>query len=353
MIDHRDSLGGMLEGRVESVHCVADSNTWLAQNARAPGWLGRIQRMFDRMTRTRHRGYLAQLLQAIDRDRLDLVIGYWGTEPLSDLVAIRRLRPHVKLVLMVLCYPVGLTAASVRRQCWMMRRAGAAADGIMFPNAAMQRYFSDRVLGPGMPRSAVIPPCWPERFQSSQPGAPVGCATAPAVIFTGRTDLSHHTIHPGDDLRPLMQSLLDAGIELHHVHSKETDDGHPRRRVFQPLKQADLIVKMSGYDASLIAYNTDACQRDERFHLTVPDRLISSVAAGVPIAIPKRGYEGAKQYLADHGAVFEFEDAADLRRQLSDRSHVQAYRDRAWEVRSRYTAQAQAPLLAALLTDLL
>jgi len=149
-----------------------------------------------------------------------------------------------------------------------------------------------------------------------------------------------------------MRQLLDAGIGLHHVQSPETNDGHPLRKPFAPLDQRGLIAFMPTHDASLMAYNTQACARDDRFHLTVPDRLITSVAAGVPIAIPRQGYEGAKQYLVDYPAVIEFDDARDLQHQLSDRPRLARLRQQAFEARARYTAESRGELLAGFIARL-
>src|SRR5207247_7995455 len=120
----------------------------------------------------------------------------------------------------------------------------------------------------------------------------------------------------------LMRAILDSGIDLHHCYSAETDDGHPRRKPFRPMSLPDLIQKMASFDASLIAYNTGACPRADRFELTIPDRLITSVAAGVPVAIPKQGYSAAKSYLKDYPAVIQFDSPDNLRKAISDRQCV-------------------------------
>jgi hypothetical protein len=346
-IDHRLSLQAMLSD-AGSVNWVSDSNSYFKD--RATGTWTRTLRRLDRFLGTRSPAYLDMLLQQLDAQGTEVVVAFWGTEPLSDLRAIRRLRPHIRLVLMVLCYPVALNSAGVARQNWMMRRASKAIDGILFPNEAMKQYFVDQGLcRPDMP-ALILPPCWPASFQSALPQPPL--LERPNLIFTGRTDLSSHTIHAADDLRPLMNDVMAANIELHHVYSKETNDGHAQRRTFKPQSQSDLIARMATHDASLIAYNTAACQRDDRFWLTVPDRLLTSVAAGVPVAVPRVGYTGVKQYLAHYPAMIEFEHAQDLQAQLTDRALIQRLRQQAWQARQHYTAQQHAPSLMTFLNGL-
>lgn len=328
-------------GDTASVRWTPDSNSYFKD--RPADFKTRTLRRLDRFLGTRHPGYLAQLLKQFDEQGTEVVVAFWGTEPLSDLRAIKRLRPHIRLVLMVLCYPVALNRAGVARQNWMMRRATRVLDGILFPNQAMRDYFVDEGLCPASLPALILPPCWPATFQSSQ--TPPALLDHPNIIFTGRTDLSSNTIHAADDLRPLMNELMAADIELHHVYSKETDDDHPRRRTFKPQGQAQLIAGMPAHDASLIAYNTAACQRDDRFWLTVPDRLLTSVAAGIPVAVPRQGYTGLKQYLADYPAMLEFDNGPDLHTQLSDRTRIQHLHEQAWQARHHYTAERHAPRL--------
>lgn len=349
-IDHRRSLECMLS-QPYKVQWLPDSSSHLAQRpasqvTKMDRWIHRAGRLLGTMDGR----YLRDTLGSLKGHATDTIIAYWGTEPLADLLAIKRRMPHVKLILMVLCYPVSLTRTGVARQDWMMRRIMRVLDGIIFPNEAMRDHFrAADLLGSQVP-ALVLPPCWTGEFQSAD-AQPHGLAN-PNVIFTGRTDLSSATVHAADDLRGMMSEILEAGIELHHVRSRETEDGHPLRRPFQPMRQAELIRVMAQHDASLIAYNTAACERDDRFRLTVPDRLITTVAAGVPVAVPEDGYDGVKQYLRTHPAVLSFRDPAHLRQLLSDRKRVEEARAQAWALRPQFAAERHAGLLQGFLSSL-
>jgi hypothetical protein len=347
-IDHRKSLEAMTAGRVRDLIWLSDSNSLL--QGRSPSKRERIQRAIDQLTHTHNKQFLANTCRQLDEHQTEVIVAYWGTLPLPDLAAIKRLRPHVKIVLMVVCYPLAFDNQGIRRQFWFMRHAIPNLDGMIFPSEAMHDYFRHNVFekrGEHI-KSLVLKPCWPQSYQIST-GQIDGNFQHPNVIFVGRTDLSHGTIHQADDLRPLMADILRSQIELHHVWSKETADGNPWRKTFAPLDQPGLIAKMRSHDASLIAYNGDACQRTDRLNLTVPDRLLTSVAAGTPVAVPKEGYAGSKQYLSDYPAVFEFESASDLKNQLTDREHVQAMREAAWNARGLYTAERQGEHLVPFL----
>jgi len=350
-IDHKQSLEAMLEGRVSGLTWLPDSIS--AQQGQTRGVWQRIQRGFDQLTHTHDRDFLDKTLRHLDENHTDLLIAYWGTGPLADIVAIKRLRPQIKVVLLVICFPLALDEWGLKRQHWLMRHAVTSLNGIVYPNAVMQEYFHRRVLGKHCKhlKDVILKPCWPSSYQAvavrSEPAL-----DRPNLIYVGRTDLSHRTIHAADDLRPLMAEILDNHIELHHVRSPETSDGHPWRRPFEPLNQTGLIAKMTAHDASLIAYNSAACRRTERLELTVPDRLLTSVAAGVPIAIPSKGYSGSKQYLADYPAVLQFDSVADLRLQLTDRENIRALHQTALQARKLYTAEAHGDVLAQFLASI-
>lgn len=346
-IDHRTSLEVMIRAR-RTTAWVPDSGSWLAGHG-AGKWPHFLQRV-GRFTGTFQPAYLRAARACVDAVSADTLVAYWGTEPLADLVGIKRSMPGLKLVLMVLCYPVALDAAGVARQNWMMRRACNVLDGVLFPNSAMRDHFLRTGLIDAKLPAMVLPPCWTGAFQSNEE-QPAG-RSDPNVVFIGRTDLSSRTIHAADDLRPLMTQLLGAGMELHHVASPETTDGHPLRRPFQPLKQSDLIRKMASHDASLIAYNLGACEDAARFDLTVPDRLISSVAAGVPLAIPAQGYSGSRQHLGPEHPVFAFESADHLLGLLQDRARVSEMRARAWSLREQFAAERHGPALLSYLESL-
>jgi hypothetical protein len=348
-IEHRDSLRAMLGGRAKDLHCIPDSPTFrsAAGLPRLPKW----SRLIDQLVGTRDHNYLDHVLGEIDRHDSRLVIGFWGTPPLPDLAAIKKARPHVKTVFMVLCYPLALAAGGIKRQNLFLRRAAPHLDGIIYSSREMADYFAGSALKRHHPNGVVIPPCWPASFFSDSRAQPV--VDHPNLIYTGRPDLNGIGAQASDDVRPLMKSLLGAGIELHHGRSKELDDGHAQRRTFKSVTLPKLIEMISGYDASLIAYNTDAAPKTDRFDLTVFDRLITSVTAGVPIAIPRKGYAGAKSYLKDYPAVIEFDSAEELKSALSDRPRVHRLRDAAWNARKLYTAERQGEALNTFLSGLL
>ena len=347
-IEHRDSLAEMLEGRTGGLNWVPDSFSFLKRHRERPR--ARLVRLVDQIRGTSDRGYLTYATRALDESASRLIIAYWGTIPLPDLLAVKKARSDQKLVLMVLCYPLALTRLGISRQNFFMRRAARFLDGFLFPSEEMRTYFRDNVFDGLAPPTAVIPPCWPATFQASTRSLPA--ENTPNLIYAGRTDLAGKTIHPGDDIRDLMRSILQSGIELHHVYSPETDDGHPRRRLFQPLSLSGLIGLMSSFDASLIAYNTGACARDDRFRLTVPDRLVTSVAGGVPIAVPRQGYHAVKSYLKDYPAVIEFDSAGELADRLADRQLVFRLRNSAWAARRSYVAKEHGATLQGFIEEL-
>ena len=347
--EHRDSLGEMLGCQPSRLNWLPDSLSFRRSQGAAAQH--RFVRLMDQISGTRDRAYIDYVINAMADFGTRLVIAYWGTLPLADLAAIKKALPDAVLVLMVLCYPVALTREGIYRQNFYMRRTRRFLDAYLCPSEEMCSYIRDRVIRDQAVPSLVLPPCWPASFQAAVRPKPM--ETVPNIVYAGRTDLASPTIHAGDDIRNLMRNLLESGIELHHVYSPATDDGDPRRKLFDPIPLRSLIEFMGRFDASLVAYNTDACARADRFHLSVPDRLITSVAAGVPIAIPKRGYSAAKSHLKDYPAVIEFESPSDLAQTLADRPRISDLRDAAWNSRQYYAASQHGADLRRFLERLL
>jgi hypothetical protein len=350
-IDQKKSLEAMLTGRVSKLTWLPDSITM--QGDQPMTLAQRVRRSLDQLTSTHDKTFVERACRHLEENSTDIVIGYWGTMPLADLAAIKRLKPNVKTVLLLLCFPLALDNVGVKRQYWKMRHAARSLDAIVFSSKAMQAYFHDDVLGKRGKNIAevILKPCWPRSYQcAARQGREL--LDRPNLIFVGRTDLSSRTIHAADNLQSLMAEILENKIELHHARSPETTDGHPYRRPFDALDQGELIAKMAEHDASLIVYNAAACQRTERLEFTVPDRLLTSVAAGVPIAIPSVGYTGPKQYLADYPAVLQYDSVPHLKQQLADRERMQVLHQAAWKARDLYTAEAQGHILAQFLASL-
>jgi hypothetical protein len=300
---------------------------------------------------TRDPAYMRYVLDAIDASRAEVLVFYWGTLPLADIVAIKRARPALRTMLMLLCFPLALSPAGIARQHLVLRRCLPSIDALICPTAEMAAYLERLVLGRHRTLVGVVPPCWPDAVRPRQRAA--AGRDRPNLVYVGRTDLSGKTVHGADDTRVLMRDLLDAGIELHHAYSPETEDGHPNRVHFKPLSNLQLMEGMAAFDASLVAYNLAACSRTDRFELTVPDRLISSVLAGTPVALPENGYAASRTYLRDHGAVLSFSSPRDLHRQLSDRGRMAELKDLAWDARHHFVAERQAGALGELVAGVL
>lgn len=349
-VEHRDGLSAALHTFTNRVGWIPDFGTFrrIRQHLRPRG---RLLRGMESTFGIRDPDYLELLHRTYEERRPDVIVAYWGTLPLGEIMTCRRLFPRVRIILVMLCHPLGLHSIAIARQNFGLRMAARYFDAVVCPTEDMAVYLRRYVLAPGGPSAAVIPPCWPRAFLAKD--RPQSAEDAPSIVYAGRMDFSSPTIQATDDVRLQMDQLLRAGIHLFHGETTSPYSKHPLRHVFPRRSVQDLIHTMATYDASLIMYNLETCSRDDRFNLTVPDRLISSVAAGVPIAVPRAGYKAAKSYLARYGAMIEFDDWFDLREKLQDRANVQALKDRAWAGRLEYCAEETGQDFRVLVEDII
>ena len=279
--------------------------------------------------------YNKTLLEFFDKTGVDCILSYWGTNTIPDIISIKRIRPEIKIIHTVLCHPMGLTPLKIFLQNIYFRKSVKYIDGIIYNSNIMKSYFEKNVLyGKKLP-SIIIPPYFTKRYFPDK--RLVSCNTIPNLVFLGRMDW--WAAQPTDNVLGELNALLASGIHVYHSN-KTGDLPHCKNRhIFSPMNILELMNYTTQFDASLIIYNMSACKKDDRFKITIPDRLISSVNAGIPIAIPKNGYDACKEYLYDYKAVIEFSSPEDLKAQLSDRTMVTEYRNIAIENSSKYYAE--------------
>ena len=144
---------------------------------------------------------------------------------------------------------------------------------------------------------------------------------------------------PCDNVHNELSDIMDQKVFVYHSDKTGTLPFHPFRRVFAPMPLWSLISFATQFDASLITYNLDACKDHDRFKTTIPDRLVASVAAGIPIAIPKNGYDASKEFLRQYDAVIEYTSSKDLSEKLHDGTYIKMLKSKAMECASLYSVQ--------------
>lgn len=290
--------------------------------------------------------HLDRLTAAVDAAGVRCVLAFWGTNPLADAIALKRRRPGLKVVLNVLCHPLALTPLRIGIQNRLMRRAARWLDGFVFPSRAMREYFARDVFTAPRP-AIVIPPYLPADAHPSESVSPVDCT--PNLVFLGRMDWS--SAQPSDNVGGLLDALLDRGVHVFHHATAAPVRPHPRRHTFEYRPLNDVVRLCPRFQATLVAYNTAACSRDVRFRVTVPDRLVAGVAAGLPVFLPRSGYDACWEYLAGYPAAIPFDTPDDIRRVLNNGPGMAGVKAAAWAARGPYTAEAHLDRLLEFLTS--
>ena len=350
-MDHRDVLVKALAGEGYPVTLISDSISWWKANSGGPHSgkaLDRIQRIWQQLAGTNEPGYMRYALDLIDRNRINTVVAYWGTLPLPDILGLKRARPSVRFVLHLLCHPLGLTFGRIAMQNMIFRNAVRGLDGIIYSSSAMQEYVETKILGRRRVPGLLYKPCWTSDYLAADGLEELH--ENPNIIYLGRMDWRH--AQPCDDVRALLTGLMEEGINVHFSMSNDGGIEHPHARPFEPLSLKEIPAFGSQFDASLVAYNMGAVPCADRFDNTVPDRLITSVCLGVPIAVPSEGFAASKEYLEQLDAVIVYESAADLAAQLRNRIRIRELRAKAQRNISKYTAEQKIPELLGFLSAL-
>jgi hypothetical protein len=353
-IDHRENLAMLLGSAGIDLQILDDSITsGIYRDAsgaptRSPAktMSGAMRRLKSQLFGTSNRAYIERLTQQIDVSGLQCLIGYWGAQILGDLIAIKKHRPHVVTILNVLCHPTALTGGKIAAQNALFSRSLKYLDGVIASGRVMHEYLKQHVYrGRDVP-TLIAPPMYASHYFPPNIERPM--RDAANLLFLGRTDWNRG--QESDDIGVFLTQLLEEGIEVYHAHSDHVTP-HPKRHMFAYLPLAPMERFARQFDASLVLYNLNACARPDRFRVTVPDRLIASVTAGLPIALPPRGYDAATEYLARYEAVINFSSPADLAAQLRDRSRVQALRKLAEANSAHYIGEKHVSSLVEFITQ--
>jgi hypothetical protein len=147
--DHSENLAHQLRSRDIDLVAIQDSSSsgvYTRQTSYAGRLRSRTSRLAAQLWGTADAAYKETLVKAVDSTPVDTVIAYWGTNPLCDIIALKKIRPNVKVVLNVLCHPTAIDPVKVALQNWLLRRSLHYCDGIIASSIAMKDYLERRVL---------------------------------------------------------------------------------------------------------------------------------------------------------------------------------------------------------------
>ncbi len=353
---HCENFLRLMKSAGQSVHTLQDSLSSAASSSRpgksissfAHGWK-QITRLRSQLFGTGDREYIHRLVQEVDANQVRTVVAFWGTHVIADIVALHRRRPHVRIVLNVLCHPTAIVARKVAVQNWFFRRQVSHCDGLILSSRVMKTYIERHVLAGRTMPCLIWPPYLSEHFHNHH--RPAALLDRANLLFLGRMDWKR--AQATDNVTGLLVDLMNHGVNVHYHRAQESDIDHPNGHAFDYMSLEQAVAYASQFDASLIVYCVNDRTAEDRFRVTVPDRLVASVAAGVPIAIPSVGYDACREYLKNYRGVVEFSSPADLASQLNDRATVDRLRRFASEDSRAFAGEAHAATLASFLAGLL
>lgn len=296
----------------------------------------KAKRIVSQLIGSQNKDYQARLIEYFRTSSPKVIVAYWGSNVIGDVIKLKKYNPNVFVILNVLCHPMGLTTPTVKLQNMHMKYASRYFDGYIFSSKIMQKYFEDNQLFHSNKPSIIIPPLMSKQVfpQKRLPD----CVNIPNIVYLGRPDW--WAGQPSDNVNTILNNAIKSRIHVYspsHINDDIISDGYCH--TFRSMKLELLSEFTTQFDASLIIYNTDVCGNIDRFKVTIPDRLIASVASGIPIAIPKFGYDACKEFLKMYQSVIEFESFDDLKNQLKDREALSKLKETAIKNSSNYTLE--------------
>jgi hypothetical protein len=263
------------------------------------------------------REYKRSLYSFLVKNHVSCVMAYWGTNVFADIITIRKLLPNIRIVLNVLCHPMGQTSARIRLQNIFFRISIRRIDGLIYSSNTMKIYFEKNIMR-GRPKpSLIMPPYWSRDLCCNKL---LFNDRRPNIFFPGRMDWWNGDA--SDNMEKIIGEIANSGVHVYYSNKDSRSRNSEYRHPFHPVPLEEMKELGGRFDAGLIAYNLQQCKDDTRFRVTIPDRLMAAIAMGLPIAIPKNGYDACKELLANWPGILQFDTISDLSNQLSDVEHI-------------------------------
>ena len=281
-------------------------------------YLRRFYRVYSQLFGVKDSNYEKILKDYIKRYQVDCILAFWGINAIADIISIKKIRPQTKVILNILCHPTGLTPSKVFLQNKFLHLSAKYCDALVYSSNVMKQYIERNVLRNIKKPYLILPPFFSQDYFPDKRLPP--CSCTPNLVFLGRMDW--WAGQPSDNVLSQIESFMNCGIHVYHSDKTGRLPFNEFRHTFKPMSLLELKNFATQFNASLIIYNLRECRSHDRFRVTIPDRLTASVIFGIPVAIPRDGYDACKEFLKDYDAVIEFSSPHELNKKLSNHEYL-------------------------------
>lgn len=264
-------------------------------------------------------GIKRQFASILQDNGIDFVFAHWGVGVLPEIALAKSIAPNIPVILNMETFPT--SPSSWMRETLeveVFKRMAKYLDGLIIPTREMADLIYD--LAPATKQR----PCWIKPMYYPVEYAPKNSLPRlsemdgkPHVVFMGQFD----TRHSINDVRGELLSLAQAGIVVHcaameglyhhNIVSFEPFDG-------TALVSGALTTFMTQFDACLVTYHLPEASNRIRFRTSLPARFLISLAAGLPIILPRGVFRAMESFVEKERVGFAFGNIEELYLALTD-----------------------------------
>jgi hypothetical protein len=275
---------------------------------------------------------------------VDFIFAHWGTGVTPELVLLKRSGAFrdVPTILNLETFPVAWRAGSRETlEFQLLKRAARYVDATIIPTPEMAALI-ERVAPELLQRPHRIEPFYfPRVFQQGNDTPAIPADDDHDVVFTGWFDFTRAL----NDVRAQLRSLADGGLTVHcrPVEGME----HPNVRFFELLGNevwttGALAAFLRRFKASLVTYDLSSARQSAlRFGTSKPARFLFTLAAGVPLLLPKGHFPPMERTIEEHGIGFAYDSPESAFRRLRS-PDWRTVQERAYAERHRFRFDAAA-----------
>lgn len=252
----------------------------------------------------------------------DLIFTSWGRTPLPEMRYIKREFSDIPFVHDFRTYPVSRYKTTEYIENLINKEVIENMDGMIFTSETMKKYIENRFENKTK-KAEYFSEYIPEKMFFRKNSIDLDIRS-PNIIFLGNRKR---------DLSDIFRKVLKKGIDLYAcnkvIDACSSIDTHRNIHTFSEFSTHDVESGkfsnfISNFDASILVYPNSY---SSRFRNTHPERLLWSIAGGLPILLPESKLKASEQYVLSNGIGITFKNIDGMSRKVKDGKLIDSVRE--------------------------
>ena len=154
--------------------------------------------------------------------------------------------------------------------------------------------------------------------------------------------------------------FMDIAKQKIHIYSgkiaqKLIDTGFGHKYNYFPdnkIYNGEFASFVNQFDATLVTYNNNLIQSNDRFDTTYPTRFLTALTCGIPIAV-KKGLTICEKFVSKHNNGFIYRNTNELKDNLFNNEKMKSLRKSSMKFMREFSAESQSNNIKSFVSGIL